>query len=129
METILNGKTNDAALVERFLTIVNGETDRMITLINDLLDLTKIENRKQKLIFEPVNIRKIFEDTITVLSSKAEQKEIVVENKLDDIIVLSDPKLRVRLALTLLTMRLSTIKKAAVFGSMRLLKMEQPASV
>ncbi|NLM69345.1 MAG: cell wall metabolism sensor histidine kinase WalK [Firmicutes bacterium] len=93
VETILNGKTNDAALVERFLTIVNGETDRMITLINDLLDLTKIENRKQKLIFEPVNIRKIFEDTITVLSSKAEQKEIVVENKLDDIIVLGDPKL------------------------------------
>src|SRR5690606_34509572 len=85
--------TNDAVLVERFLTIVNGETDRMITLINDLLDLTKIENRKQKLIFEPVNIRKIFEDTITVLSSKAEQKEIVVENKLDDIIVLGDPKL------------------------------------
>ena len=93
VETILNGKTNDAALVERFLTIVNGETDRMITLINDLLDLTKIENRKQRLIFEPVNIRKIFEDTITVLSSKAEQKEIVVENKLDDIIVFGDPKL------------------------------------
>lgn len=93
VETILNGKTDDAALVERFLTIVNGETDRMITLINDLLDLTKIESRRQKLIFEEVNIREIFEDTITVLSSKAVQKDIIVENKLEDLIVLGDPKL------------------------------------
>ena len=93
VETILNGKTNDAALVERFLTIVNGETDRMISLINDLLDLTRIESRRQKLVFEEVNIKEIFDDTITILSSKAEQKEITVENRLDDLIALGDSKL------------------------------------
>jgi two-component system phosphate regulon sensor histidine kinase PhoR len=93
VETILNGKINDAALVERFLTIVNGETDRMVSLINDLLDLTQIESRRKRLVFEEVNIKEIFDDTITILSSKAEEREIVVENQLDDLIVLGDPKL------------------------------------
>ncbi|HKM18399.1 MAG TPA: histidine kinase dimerization/phospho-acceptor domain-containing protein, partial [Limnochordia bacterium] len=82
VETILNGKINDAALVERFLTIVNGETDRMVSLINDLLDLTQIESRRKRLVFEEVNIKEIFDDTITILSSKAEEREIVVENQL-----------------------------------------------
>lgn len=93
VETILNGKVNDAALVERFLTIVKGETDRMITLINDLLDLTKIESSKQKIIFEEVNIRSVFADTITVLENKANEKGITLENHLDDLFVLGDPKL------------------------------------
>ena len=93
VESILNGKINDAALVERFLTIVNGETDRMVSLINDLLDLTQIESRRKRLVFEEVNIKEIFDDTITILSSKAEEREIVVENQLDDLIVLGDPKL------------------------------------
>lgn len=74
VETILNGKTDDEAFVQRYLSIVSGETDRMITLINDLLDLTKIESRRQKLVFEEVNLKEIFDDTITVLASKAEER-------------------------------------------------------
>lgn len=101
VETILNGKTNDAAFVERYLTIVNGETDRMITLINDLLDLTKIESRRQKLIFEEVNLKEIFDVTITMLAAKAEEREVTIENRLGDLIVLGDPKMLRQVAINL----------------------------
>ncbi len=102
VETILNGKTDDPQLVERFLTIVNGETDRMITLINDLLDLTRIEGSKQKLVFEEVNLREIFADTITLLESKAVEKGITLENNLDDLIVVGNPKLLRQVSVNLL---------------------------
>ncbi len=101
VETILNGKTDDEAFVQRYLSIVSGETDRMITLINDLLDLTKIESRRQKLVFEEVNLKEIFDDTITVLASKAEEREVAVENRLDDLIVLGNPKMLRQVAINL----------------------------
>jgi len=101
VETILNGKTDDEAFVQRYLSIVSGETDRMITLINDLLELTKIESRRQKLVFEEVNLKEIFDDTITVLASKAEEREVAVENRLDDLIVLGNPKMLRQVAINL----------------------------
>lgn len=101
VETILNGKTDDEAFVQRYLSIVSGETDRMITLINDLLDLTKIESRRQKLVFEEVNLKEIIDDTITVLASKAEERGVAVENRLDDLIVLGNPKMLRQVAINL----------------------------
>lgn len=101
VETILNGKTNDPELIERFLPIVNSETDRMIGLINDLLDLSRIESGKQKMIFEKVNIRDLFMDTIAVLESKAQAKNIILENRMNDVEIMGDAKLLRQVAMNL----------------------------
>lgn len=93
VETILDGKTTDPELVERFLSIVNGETDRMISLINDLLDLSRIESGKQFIDLEPVNISKVFDNTALALESKTLAKNIRVDNEIEDIMVLGDLKL------------------------------------
>ncbi len=101
VETILNGKTDDPALVDRFLRIVSGETDRMITLINDLLDLSRIESGKQTIVLQPVNITQIFANTIIMLESKASQKSITVENKMENFMVMGDAKLLHQVAINL----------------------------
>lgn len=93
VETLLNGNIKDHELVERFLTIVNSESDRMITLIKDLLDLSRIESGKQKINLERENIKTIFDDTLMILQSKVKEKEITIENRLPDVEILGDAKL------------------------------------
>ena len=51
---------------------------------------------------EPVDIKKIFDDTITVLQSKADAKDITLENNIyNPIIVEGDPKLLRQVAINL----------------------------
>jgi two-component system phosphate regulon sensor histidine kinase PhoR len=102
VETLLNGNLDDKALLERFLGIINDETDRMIVLINDLLDLSRIESGKQPLKVEPVDMKRIFDDTVLILQSKAQEKNIILENNIyDAVIVEGDEKLLRQVAINL----------------------------
>lgn len=102
VETLLNGHLDDRQLLERFLSIIAAETDRMIALINDLLDLSRIESGKVKINKTAVDIKKIFDDTVLLLQSKAEDKQITLENNIyDPICVEGDEKLLRQVALNL----------------------------
>jgi two-component system phosphate regulon sensor histidine kinase PhoR len=102
VETLLNGHLEDKELLERFLTIINAETDRMIVLINDLLDLSRIESGKQPLKKEAVDMKRVFDDTVLLLQSKAQDKKITLENNIYyPIIVEGDEKLLRQVALNL----------------------------
>lgn len=101
-ETLLNGNLGDQQLLERFLSIINNETDRMIVLINDLLDLSRIESGKQAFNKAPVDMKKVFDDTVLMLQSKAEAKEITLQNNIySPVIVEGDEKLLKQVALNL----------------------------
>lgn len=103
VETLLAGNLDDRALTERFLKIISGETDRMIALINDLLDLSRIESGKQPLNLGPVDIKELFDDTIMILQSNADAKNITVQNLIyDPVIVEGDEKLLKQVAINLL---------------------------
>jgi two-component system phosphate regulon sensor histidine kinase PhoR len=102
VETLLAGNLDDRALTERFLKIISGETDRMIALINDLLDLSRIESGKQPLKLGPVDIKEIFDDTIMILQSNADAKNMTVQNLIyDPVIVEGDEKLLKQVAINL----------------------------
>lgn len=101
-ETLLNSNFEDRALSERFLTIINNETDRMIVLINDLLDLSRIESGKQPLNRGAVDMKKVFDDTVLMLHSKAVAKGVTIENNIyNPIMVEGDEKLLKQVALNL----------------------------
>lgn len=103
VETLLAGNLDDRALTERFLKIISGETDRMIALINDLLDLSRIESGKQPLNLEPVDLKELFDDTIMILQSKADAKKMTVQNLIyDPVTVEGDAKLLKQVAINLL---------------------------
>lgn len=102
VETLLAGNLDDRALTERFLSIIDGETDRMIALINDLLDLSRIESGKQPLNLEPVDLKQIFDDTIMILQNKADAKQMTVQNLIyDSVVVQGDAKLLKQVAINL----------------------------
>lgn len=102
VETILSGNLNDKKLLERFLTIIDNETDRMIILINDLLDLSRIESGKQPFNKGPVDMKRVFDETMMVLQSKAEAKNISLANYIyDPMIVEGDEELLRQVAINL----------------------------
>lgn len=103
IETLLNGSLDDKEITLRFLRIVNGETDRMISLINDLLDLSRIESGKQIVVMDKVNLSSVFEETFLLLQSKANSKDIELSNLINDkITVVGDTKLLRQVALNLI---------------------------
>lgn len=66
------------ATQEEQLGIVQGSARHLLSLINDLLDLSKIESGKFQLTHETVSCRQAAEDTIATLRPLAEQKQLVL---------------------------------------------------
>lgn len=101
-ETLLNSNFEDRALYERFLNIINNETDRMIALINDLLDLSRIESGKQPFNKGAVDMKKVFDETVLMLENKAAAKGVTIENNIyNSVMVEGDEKLLKQVALNL----------------------------
>ncbi|GGD02433.1 cell wall metabolism sensor histidine kinase WalK [Pontibacillus salipaludis] len=55
LETLTEGAWQDKEIAPRFLDVTQNETERMIRLVNDLLQLSKMDNKDYKLHKEKVN--------------------------------------------------------------------------
>ncbi len=63
-ETLRSGAMNDESVAENFLKIIESEADRMTSLADDLLELSKLDNNKLKLVFEKTDLCTILERCI-----------------------------------------------------------------
>lgn len=59
IETLSEGAWQDKEIAPKFLKITLDETDRMIRMINDLLDLSRMDNGNLKLQLEMVNFNEL----------------------------------------------------------------------
>jgi two-component system, OmpR family, phosphate regulon sensor histidine kinase PhoR len=75
-ETLLDGAMEDKKLTENFLSIILKESDRLQSLIQDLLDLSKMESQGFSINLQKVDVTEILRDTLLMLKGKAEEKEI-----------------------------------------------------
>lgn len=75
-ETLLEGAGNDEEIRNQFLKIIHKEGQRMQSLIQDLLDLSKIEQQGYKLTIAEVNLVEVIEEIIMILKEKAKSKGI-----------------------------------------------------
>lgn len=77
LKTILAGYAGEVpGKIKRLLDGAYRKSSDMLTLLNDLLELARIEDKNIKDEFEPVNLEQIFNKTIENLSAKAELKEL-----------------------------------------------------
>jgi two-component system, OmpR family, phosphate regulon sensor histidine kinase PhoR len=77
-ETLLDGAMKDEATLESFLRIILNESDRLQELIEDLLDLSRIEQQGFHLNIEELEIVILLDEIITLLRGKAEEKNILL---------------------------------------------------
>ncbi|PEB81501.1 PAS domain-containing sensor histidine kinase [Bacillus cereus] len=91
-ETLLDGAMDNKKFCEHFLHIILKESERMQGLIEDLLDLSKIEQQGFRLNMGTVDMKGILEDIHMVLDNKAGEKEISLQvNGLKRVSVIGDP--------------------------------------
>lgn len=68
---------------EEFVKAIGTASSSLLVLINDLLDLSKIESGKLILDSSPFNVKNVIRELQTLLNHKAAEKGIVLEVKID----------------------------------------------
>ena len=80
VETLLNGALNRRNDAEHFVNIVSKHTDRLQTLINDILNLSGIEQKlkKKKVEFSLCRVCEIIDDVVFLYKDKTENNGISI---------------------------------------------------
>jgi two-component system phosphate regulon sensor histidine kinase PhoR len=78
-ETLLDGAMHDQKAQEAFLSIILKESNRLQSLIQDLLDLSKIEQHGFKLVVTELNVYEQISDVLTMLKGKMDEKNILLD--------------------------------------------------
>jgi two-component system sensor histidine kinase VicK len=73
-ETLLDGAIDDREVAMRFLGVINHEGDRMTALVQDLLELSKLDNRQIRFAMNDINLAQILEESIDKYKIHSEKK-------------------------------------------------------
>lgn len=73
-----------SATQEQFLSIAQRNLERLATLINDLLDLAKLEQKKMELRQEKISIESVINECIETLNTWAKTKSISIKKKIQE---------------------------------------------
>ncbi|MCX8131129.1 MAG: ATP-binding protein [Clostridia bacterium] len=96
VETLRSGAINNADVSEKFLEIIDIEAERLYMLINDILQLSEIENRQKDSNIEKHNLKSIVEEVLSILQGVAEKKGITVTDEIDSNITIIANKDRIK---------------------------------
>jgi two-component system phosphate regulon sensor histidine kinase PhoR len=83
-ETLLEGAINDPDNAAAFLRIILQESEQLTALVNDVLDLSRIESGKIVYTFGPVDVRPQIEKTVAMFAQAARKKEVRIELAVPD---------------------------------------------
>ncbi len=87
-------------MYREFLQDINFEVDRMTDIINDLLQLVKLDRKQTSIVFKPVNLNRCIEDIIKRLMPLAKKKNISIDyEQLKDVVADID-EMKLTLALS-----------------------------
>ncbi len=82
VETLQDGAIEDKTVAFDFLEKVNAEVDSMTQMINELIELSRIETGKSNFKYEPVNLNLFIQETVNRFLPQAERKQIALLTEL-----------------------------------------------
>ncbi|NLB32776.1 MAG: hypothetical protein GX818_03290 [Tissierellia bacterium] len=86
-EMIKEGLITDHEGIEKYSALIHKEGMRLISLIEDLMRLSKIEENTSSIEEKPINIKEISQEVVNLLNSKAENHQINLSLKVDNVIM------------------------------------------
>ena len=75
---ILKSEGTDPKVTKDFACSIYDEAQRMITLVNDIIKLSKLDEKSISLEKEPLSIREICRESMNILSAAAKAKNVTV---------------------------------------------------
>ncbi|KGP71717.1 two-component system histidine kinase PnpS [Pontibacillus yanchengensis] len=103
-ETLLDGAMQDDALREQFINIILKESQRLQSLIHDLLELSKLEKEEFQLNIENVYVKGMIEDIVPIVEHQADEKEVHLKQHLtEDVMIEGDSARLKQVVINLLT--------------------------
>ena len=90
VETLLDGARNNPEVAERFLKIIERNTNRLDLLIQDLLTISALESGRIKLHLQPVDLCPLVDKVFTDLNAKAENKNVSLVSELPELTASDD---------------------------------------
>jgi two-component system phosphate regulon sensor histidine kinase PhoR len=76
LETLLDGAVDDPDVNRDFLMRAHTQSDRLNALLNDLIDISRIESGEMRMSFRIFDIQPFIKDVVAEMSSIAEHKQI-----------------------------------------------------
>ncbi|MFY0542934.1 two-component system histidine kinase PnpS [Brevibacillus sp. H7] len=75
-ETLLDGAMQDEDTCRNFLQIIYDESERLYRMIRDILDLSKIEQKRIPLTLKRLNVHELIEGTVALVQEQLQRKKI-----------------------------------------------------
>jgi len=103
-ETLIDGAVDDKELAEEFVGIIQAEADRLAKLIEDLLDLSRLESGKLDLHPVRCSVKDIAERVIRDQKEAAGEKSIAVREDIPEDIpdIMADPAMITQVLINLM---------------------------
>lgn len=85
VDTLCNhGEKLDPEIYREFLDIIDNEADRLMYLVNDVLELSKLEEGDRDLEMVPTDVQRPCERALRSLNMMARDRDILLELKVDE---------------------------------------------
>ena len=89
-ELLETGVINDKEASKKALDKIHDEVNNMSTLINDILMISRLENKDVDVIKHPVHLDPLVDEIIDTMQVEIDKKKLTVNKQLDDITYISN---------------------------------------
>jgi two-component system phosphate regulon sensor histidine kinase PhoR len=82
VEMLIDGEAEDEKTQREFYEIISAETDRLHRLIENILNISRIESGVVKVVREPIGLPAVAKQVLDVAAPQARQKDIKIDARL-----------------------------------------------
>lgn len=74
VETLMSGAMDEKEIAQQFMNVINDETDRMARLVNNLLELSRIDNRQVKWDMKLIDVKDVLNNVVNKMDVNIKRK-------------------------------------------------------
>lgn len=101
-ETLIDGAYKDEDTLLSFLEIIQTETNRLETLIEELLELSRVEQSGFRVDAQPTDMKAVIEYAIEMVQPSLEEKKMQLKTSLEPLTVAGDANRLIQILMNLL---------------------------